>query len=150
MSLYINYINYEEMLQRFAPELSNLTSNDTPIEDDIYVIEECISDASGEIDGYVGILYDIQYLRKLNNNALKRICADFAFFNLLKRKGIAKDVDRKHYRDIHLHFLSGLRDGTIYLYGAKKTGSWKSNTVSYIFDKEKFTEGTLGDYENFD
>lgn len=146
----MEYITYEEFLQRFAPELANLTSADTPTEDDMLVIDECIMDAGGEIDAYLAKMYDIPSVRKLNNYALKRICADFAFFNLLKRKGTVKDVDRKHYRDIHLGFLDGLRSGELKLYGVNRQGDYKSNTVSYIFDKEKFTETTLTDFEDID
>lgn len=151
MNLNIGYISYEDFLDRFSEELINLGSADTPIEDDIDVIQKCILDGSNQIDLYLTKVYDVIQLRNLHHPFLKRICADLTYFFLLKRKGIAKDIDRKNYYDPNIKTLESLANNDLSLYGVTRVNKdYKSNEVSYIFDKEKFTDNTLRAFEDIE
>lgn len=151
LNLNIGYISYEDFLDRFSEELINLGSADTPLENDMQVIQKCILDASNQIDIYLSRIYDLINLRNLNHPFLKRICADITYFFLLKRKGIAKDIDRKNYYDLNIKTLQDLSTGELILHGVSRVSKdYKSNEVSYMFDEEKFTDITLRSFEDIE
>jgi phage gp36-like protein len=142
------YCTYNDMLYRFNDELLNLTSADSLTEDDEQVIRKCISDATDEMDMDLDMLYDVDYLKKIRHKQLIRICCNLTYYFLLLRKQGATREEKEYYYDSSKLDLSDLASNKKKLRGIPRRYNYKSNNVSYIFDREKFTEGTLQSWEN--
>lgn len=143
------YISYSEFAERFQPELVRLGSADTIMEDDEKVIRELIEDASSEMNLDLAVLYDTDKLQTVRHKELKRICADITFYNLLKRKGIAT----YEYQEM---YYSPAKNDLVMIAKRQKIikglfpfllEKYRSPNVGYSFDREKFTEATMRDWE---
>ena len=98
----MSYCTADEVRAMIKPDALNMIIGDEYIEDEaereakiVPIIEEAISDADGEIDGYLAKRYPVPFtaIPKVINKFSK----DIAVYNLFSRAGIDENEKEKNY-----------------------------------------------------
>lgn len=145
------YCTNKEVRDMIKDDALNTLIGDTFIEDPaqreeriLPIIEEAITDADGEIDGYLAKRYPVPI--DPAPKVINKFSKDIAIYNLFSRVGIDESSEEKNYLNRYnaaIKFLTLVAEGKVSL-GAKtddpaitaKTGfAVKSN--KRLFDREK-------------
>ncbi len=115
-----NYASTAQLTARFesSADLAFLTDSEDTGVADTDVLTECINGAEGEIDGYIGMRYDVPVdvsgTDDQINGLMLSMTLDMAIWNLLKRFTTPPANVEKSYDD-RVKFLIGVAAGTIML-----------------------------------
>jgi phage gp36-like protein len=151
------YLTVDEFKVQNQPEITNLTSNDTPDTSDDTVIEELIDLAEVTIDVYLGISYVVDDIRAYvllpTYKRLKDLLSRFTFvitkYFLYQRKSasVSGSVVEKEF-EMAIDMLKGIRDGKLKLPGVSLYVGRKSYTSTkddYVLNTDGFKD--FGNYE---
>lgn len=117
----MSYCTADEVRAMIKPDALNMIIGDEYIEDEaereakiVPIIEEAISDADGEIDGYLAKRYPVPFtaIPKVINKFSK----DIAVYNLFSRAGIDENEKEKNYLNRYkaaVRFLENVAKGMI-------------------------------------
>ena len=139
----MGYVTQEELATRFgADELIAIADRDRDGTADPAVIEQAITDASAEIDSYLGTRYSVPLDEA--PAAVKSACADIARYRLMDERPL--DEVTKRY-DSAIRFLRDVATGRASL-GITQTKGVEAAPFVYAATptERTFNRDTLADY----
>ncbi|HKJ94852.1 MAG TPA: DUF1320 domain-containing protein [Gammaproteobacteria bacterium] len=140
------YATQQDLVDRFgSDELIQLTDRSSSGTIDATVVDQALSDASDEMDGYIGARYELPL--PSTPNTLVRVCADIARYRLYDIQ--APEAVAQRYKDA-VAFLKAVSTGAVALGLPTASQPSSAGAPQKSAPSPVFGGGRIDDYQGWD